>query len=144
MVTKSLKYYLLFRFLLCVCVRVYVCVCLCGHVWVLVCFLCVYAAQLEAALGVFYAPPVPLPDAVVLVYREPISSYARRFFHHLIRYPCISCSLTTTTTLHSSLKPIEPKAEHFATLPEQFNRIKVFELRQVGSRFQSLLWAPKF
>ncbi|XP_056465066.1 WD repeat-containing and planar cell polarity effector protein fritz homolog isoform X2 [Gadus chalcogrammus] len=43
-------------------------------------------AQLEAALGVFYAPPVPLPDAVVLDYREPISSYARRFFHHLIRH----------------------------------------------------------
>ena len=117
-----------------------VCVGMCGCL----CVFCVCAAQLEAALGVFYAPPVPLPDAVVLVYREPISSYARRFFHHLIRYPCISCSLTTTTTLHSSLKPIEPKAEHFATLPEQFNRIKVFELRQVGSRFQSLLWAPKF
>ena len=51
---------------------------------------CVSAAQLEAALGVFYAPPVPLPDAVVLEYREPIGSYARRFFHHLVRYPCLT------------------------------------------------------
>ncbi|KAM9727160.1 WD repeat-containing and planar cell polarity effector protein fritz homolog [Menidia menidia] len=43
-------------------------------------------AQLEAALGVFYAPPAPLPDAVILEYREPISKYARRFFHHLLRH----------------------------------------------------------
>lgn len=42
-------------------------------------------AQLEAALGVFYAPPVPLSDEVILEYREPISKYARRFFHHLLR-----------------------------------------------------------
>lgn len=42
-------------------------------------------AQLEAALGVFYAPPVPLSDTVILEYREPISKYARRFFHHLLR-----------------------------------------------------------
>ncbi|CAL8298372.1 unnamed protein product [Merluccius merluccius] len=43
-------------------------------------------AQLEAALGVFYAPHVPLSETVVREYREPIGSYARRFFHHLIRY----------------------------------------------------------
>ncbi|XP_071761425.2 WD repeat-containing and planar cell polarity effector protein fritz homolog [Centroberyx gerrardi] len=43
-------------------------------------------AQLEAALGVFYAPPAPLSDTVVLEYREPISKYARRFFHHLLRH----------------------------------------------------------
>ncbi|CAI5654777.1 unnamed protein product [Oreochromis niloticus] len=43
-------------------------------------------AQLEAALGVFYAPPVPLSDTVILEYREPISKYARRFFHHLLRH----------------------------------------------------------
>nr|XP_046257880.1 WD repeat-containing and planar cell polarity effector protein fritz homolog isoform X2 [Scatophagus argus] len=43
-------------------------------------------AQLEAALGVFYAPPAPLPDMVILEYREPISKYARRFFHHLLRH----------------------------------------------------------
>ncbi|KAJ7987449.1 hypothetical protein DPEC_G00326590 [Dallia pectoralis] len=42
--------------------------------------------QLEAALGVFYAPPRPLSDTVVLEYREPISKYARRFFHHLLRH----------------------------------------------------------
>lgn len=42
-------------------------------------------AQLEAALGVFYAPPVLLSDEVILEYREPISKYARRFFHHLLR-----------------------------------------------------------
>uniref|UniRef100_A0A3Q4H9W9 WD repeat containing planar cell polarity effector n=1 Tax=Neolamprologus brichardi TaxID=32507 RepID=A0A3Q4H9W9_NEOBR len=45
-------------------------------------------AQLEAALGVFYAPPVPLSDTVILEYREPISKYARRFFHHLLRHQC--------------------------------------------------------
>ncbi|KAL0983761.1 hypothetical protein UPYG_G00132410 [Umbra pygmaea] len=43
-------------------------------------------AQLEAALGLFYAPPRPLSDNVVLEYREPISKYARRFFHHLLRH----------------------------------------------------------
>ncbi|XP_062319432.1 WD repeat-containing and planar cell polarity effector protein fritz homolog [Osmerus eperlanus] len=43
-------------------------------------------AQLEAALGVFYAPPSPLSDTVVLEYRDPISKYARRFFHHLLRH----------------------------------------------------------
>lgn len=42
-------------------------------------------AQLEAALGVFYAPPAPLSDMVILEYREPISKNARRFFHHLLR-----------------------------------------------------------
>ncbi|KAI1894753.1 hypothetical protein AGOR_G00118990 [Albula goreensis] len=43
-------------------------------------------AQLEATLGLFYAPPRPLSDTVVLEYRDPISKYARRFFHHLLRY----------------------------------------------------------
>ncbi|XP_040905978.1 WD repeat-containing and planar cell polarity effector protein fritz homolog isoform X2 [Toxotes jaculatrix] len=43
-------------------------------------------AQLEAALGVFYAPPAPFPDTVTLEYREPVSKYARRFFHHLLRH----------------------------------------------------------
>ncbi|KAM6956178.1 WD repeat-containing and planar cell polarity effector protein fritz homolog [Aplochiton taeniatus] len=43
-------------------------------------------AQLEATLGVFYAPPHPLSDTLVLEYREPISKYARRFFHHLLRH----------------------------------------------------------
>ncbi|KAM4607787.1 WD repeat-containing and planar cell polarity effector protein fritz homolog [Polymixia lowei] len=45
-------------------------------------------AQLEAALGVFYDPPLPLSDTTVLEYREPISKYARRFFHHLLRHQC--------------------------------------------------------
>ncbi|XP_037637225.1 LOW QUALITY PROTEIN: WD repeat-containing and planar cell polarity effector protein fritz homolog [Sebastes umbrosus] len=43
-------------------------------------------AQLEAALGVFYAPAAPLSDVVILEYREPISKCARRFFHHLLRH----------------------------------------------------------
>ncbi|XP_072246698.1 WD repeat-containing and planar cell polarity effector protein fritz homolog [Leuresthes tenuis] len=43
-------------------------------------------AQLEAALGVFYAPAAPLSDALILEYREPISKCARRFFHHLLRH----------------------------------------------------------
>ncbi|KAM9847750.1 WD repeat-containing and planar cell polarity effector protein fritz homolog [Aulostomus maculatus] len=43
-------------------------------------------AQLQAVLGVFYAPPVPLSDAVIMEYREPIRKYARRFFHHLLRH----------------------------------------------------------
>ncbi|XP_047460029.1 WD repeat-containing and planar cell polarity effector protein fritz homolog isoform X2 [Mugil cephalus] len=43
-------------------------------------------AQLEAVLGVFYAPPAPLSDTVILEYREPISKYARRLFHHLLRH----------------------------------------------------------
>lgn len=42
--------------------------------------------QLEAALGVFYAAPTPLCDAVILEYRDPMSKYARRFFHHLLRH----------------------------------------------------------
>ncbi|KAM6405912.1 WD repeat-containing and planar cell polarity effector protein fritz homolog isoform 1-T2 [Pluvialis apricaria] len=43
-------------------------------------------AQLEASLGTFYAPTRPLLDPTVLEYRDPISRYARRFFHHLLRY----------------------------------------------------------
>ncbi|XP_078086568.1 WD repeat-containing and planar cell polarity effector protein fritz homolog isoform X2 [Mustelus asterias] len=43
-------------------------------------------SQLEASLGAFYAPTRPLTDATVLEYRDPISRYARRFFHHLLRY----------------------------------------------------------
>lgn len=50
-----------------------------------VCVSVLFVAQLEAALGVFYAPPAPLSDVVILEYREPISKYARRFFHHLLR-----------------------------------------------------------
>uniref|UniRef100_A0A3B4B384 UDENN domain-containing protein n=1 Tax=Periophthalmus magnuspinnatus TaxID=409849 RepID=A0A3B4B384_9GOBI len=42
--------------------------------------------QLEAALGVFYAAPAPLCDTVILEYRDPVSKYARRFFHHLLRH----------------------------------------------------------
>ncbi|XP_023380008.1 WD repeat-containing and planar cell polarity effector protein fritz homolog isoform X4 [Pteropus vampyrus] len=43
-------------------------------------------AQLEASLGTFYAPTRPLLDTTILEYREQISKYARRFFHHLLRY----------------------------------------------------------
>ncbi|KAJ7344205.1 hypothetical protein JRQ81_000155 [Phrynocephalus forsythii] len=43
-------------------------------------------AQLEASLGTFYAPTRPLSQTTVLEYREQISQYARRFFHHLLRY----------------------------------------------------------
>ena len=44
------------------------------------------AAQLEAALGTFYAPVKPLSEVTVLEYRDPISRLARRFFHHLLRF----------------------------------------------------------
>uniref|UniRef100_A0A8C5MAN2 WD repeat containing planar cell polarity effector n=1 Tax=Leptobrachium leishanense TaxID=445787 RepID=A0A8C5MAN2_9ANUR len=43
-------------------------------------------AQLEASLGTFYTPARPLLDTTVMEYRDPISRYARRFFHHLLRY----------------------------------------------------------
>ncbi|XP_054239708.1 WD repeat-containing and planar cell polarity effector protein fritz homolog [Indicator indicator] len=43
-------------------------------------------AQLQASLGTFYAPTRPLLDSTVVEYRDPISRYARRFFHHLLRY----------------------------------------------------------
>ncbi|XP_043119551.1 WD repeat-containing and planar cell polarity effector protein fritz homolog isoform X2 [Puntigrus tetrazona] len=42
--------------------------------------------RLEAALGMFYAPCRPLSNTVILEYRDPISRYARRFFHHLLRH----------------------------------------------------------
>uniref|UniRef100_A0A672P8N9 Uncharacterized protein n=1 Tax=Sinocyclocheilus grahami TaxID=75366 RepID=A0A672P8N9_SINGR len=42
--------------------------------------------QLEAVLGMFYAPCRPLSNTVILEYRDPISRYARRFFHHLLRH----------------------------------------------------------
>ncbi|XP_019060873.1 WD repeat-containing and planar cell polarity effector protein fritz homolog isoform X2 [Fukomys damarensis] len=41
-------------------------------------------AQLEASLGTFYAPSRPLLDTTILEYRDQISKYARRFFHHLL------------------------------------------------------------
>ncbi|KAM3852607.1 WD repeat-containing and planar cell polarity effector protein fritz homolog [Vipera latastei] len=43
-------------------------------------------AQLEATLGTFYAPTRPLSETTVLAYRDQISRYARRFFHHLLRH----------------------------------------------------------
>ncbi|XP_026568681.1 WD repeat-containing and planar cell polarity effector protein fritz homolog isoform X4 [Pseudonaja textilis] len=43
-------------------------------------------AQLEATLGTFYAPTRPLSETTVLGYRDQISRYARRFFHHLLRH----------------------------------------------------------
>ncbi|XP_063297927.1 WD repeat-containing and planar cell polarity effector protein fritz homolog [Pelobates fuscus] len=43
-------------------------------------------AQLEACLGTFYSPEKPLLDTTIVEYRDPISRYARRFFHHLLRY----------------------------------------------------------
>ncbi|KAG9268441.1 hypothetical protein AMEX_G17416 [Astyanax mexicanus] len=42
--------------------------------------------QLEAALGMFYSPSRSLTDTVILEYRDPLSRYARRFFHHLLRH----------------------------------------------------------
>ncbi|XP_063172956.1 WD repeat-containing and planar cell polarity effector protein fritz homolog [Candoia aspera] len=42
-------------------------------------------AQLEETLGTFYAPTRPLSETTVLEYRDQISRYARRFFHHLLR-----------------------------------------------------------
>ncbi|KAF7249304.1 hypothetical protein EYD10_05182 [Varanus komodoensis] len=43
-------------------------------------------AQLEASLGTFYAPTRPLSETTILEYRDQISRYARRFFHHLLRH----------------------------------------------------------
>ncbi|XP_073410154.1 WD repeat-containing and planar cell polarity effector protein fritz homolog isoform X2 [Dendrobates tinctorius] len=43
-------------------------------------------AQLEACLGTFYSPTCPLLDTIIMEYRDPISRYARRFFHHLLRH----------------------------------------------------------
>ncbi|XP_070588639.1 WD repeat-containing and planar cell polarity effector protein fritz homolog isoform X4 [Erythrolamprus reginae] len=43
-------------------------------------------AQLETTLGTFYAPTRPLSETTVLGYRDQISRYARRFFHHLLRH----------------------------------------------------------
>nr|XP_060640535.1 WD repeat-containing and planar cell polarity effector protein fritz homolog [Anolis sagrei ordinatus] len=43
-------------------------------------------AQLEATLGTFYVPRRPLAETTVLEYRDQISRYARRFFHHLLRH----------------------------------------------------------
>ncbi|XP_077138614.1 WD repeat-containing and planar cell polarity effector protein fritz homolog isoform X2 [Ranitomeya variabilis] len=43
-------------------------------------------AQLEACLGSFYSPTCPLLDTIIMEYRDPISRYARRFFHHLLRH----------------------------------------------------------
>ncbi|XP_066528624.1 WD repeat-containing and planar cell polarity effector protein fritz homolog [Hoplias malabaricus] len=43
-------------------------------------------AQLEAALGMFYSPSRFLTDTVILEYRDPLSRYARRFLHHLLRH----------------------------------------------------------
>ncbi|KAM3931500.1 WD repeat-containing and planar cell polarity effector protein fritz homolog [Leptodactylus fuscus] len=42
--------------------------------------------QLEACLGTFYSPACPLLDTIIMEYRDPISRYARRFFHHLLRH----------------------------------------------------------
>lgn len=56
-------------------------------------------AQLEASLGTFYAPTRPLLDTTVLEYRDPISKYARRFFHHLLRWTVPLAAWGQTTYL---------------------------------------------
>ncbi|XP_074649476.1 WD repeat-containing and planar cell polarity effector protein fritz homolog [Tubulanus polymorphus] len=43
-------------------------------------------AQLEAVLGAFYAPSRPLAEVTVIEYREAVMKFARRFFHHLLRF----------------------------------------------------------
>ncbi|XP_078714836.1 WD repeat-containing and planar cell polarity effector protein fritz homolog isoform X1 [Lampetra fluviatilis] len=43
-------------------------------------------ALLESALGTFYAPRRAVADSTVLAYRDALCHYARRFFHHLLRY----------------------------------------------------------
>ncbi|KAM4040249.1 WD repeat-containing and planar cell polarity effector protein fritz homolog [Anomaloglossus baeobatrachus] len=43
-------------------------------------------AQLESCLGTFYTPASPLLETIVMEYRDRISRYARRFFHHLLRH----------------------------------------------------------
>ncbi|XP_067119517.1 WD repeat-containing and planar cell polarity effector protein fritz homolog [Centruroides vittatus] len=43
-------------------------------------------SQLESALGSFYKPLKPLSDVIIMEYRDRVSSLARRFFHHLLRY----------------------------------------------------------
>uniref|UniRef100_A0A8C5HNL1 Uncharacterized protein n=1 Tax=Gouania willdenowi TaxID=441366 RepID=A0A8C5HNL1_GOUWI len=45
-------------------------------------------ALLEAALAMFYAPPIPLSDTEILKFKLPVKKYARRFFHHLLRHQC--------------------------------------------------------
>uniref|UniRef100_A0A672KI90 Uncharacterized protein n=1 Tax=Sinocyclocheilus grahami TaxID=75366 RepID=A0A672KI90_SINGR len=45
-----------------------------------------YQQNIKSTLGMFYAPCRPLSNTVILEYRDPISRYARRFFHHLLRH----------------------------------------------------------
>ena len=41
---------------------------------------------IETLLGCFYAPQKPWAKNTMLLFKEPLSRYARRFFHHLLRY----------------------------------------------------------
>nr|XP_039258964.1 WD repeat-containing and planar cell polarity effector protein fritz homolog [Styela clava] len=41
---------------------------------------------LEAALSAFYTPRIPLAQTIVVEYRHIVSRYARRFYHHLLRF----------------------------------------------------------
>uniref|UniRef100_H2Z2Z3 Uncharacterized protein n=1 Tax=Ciona savignyi TaxID=51511 RepID=H2Z2Z3_CIOSA len=43
-------------------------------------------SQLEGAFSSFYASVRPIAEPTVLKYRTAIGCYARRFFHHLLRY----------------------------------------------------------
>ena len=43
-------------------------------------------AWIETLLGCFYAPVKPWAKNTMLRFKEPLSRYARRFFHHLLRY----------------------------------------------------------
>lgn len=78
--------------------------------------LCLHpTAQLEASLGTFYAPTRPLLDTTVLEYRDPISKYARRFFHHLLRWTVPLAAWAQTAYLKTYLSQASSIMWHFLT-----------------------------
>nr|CAB3267680.1 WD repeat-containing and planar cell polarity effector protein fritz homolog [Phallusia mammillata] len=58
--------------------------------------------QLEATFSSFYSSPRPISDGVVLKYRHTIGCYARRFFHHLLRYRRFEKAFLLAKDIHSS------------------------------------------
>nr|XP_009858683.2 WD repeat-containing and planar cell polarity effector protein fritz homolog [Ciona intestinalis] len=58
--------------------------------------------QLEGSFSSFYASSRPISEPVVLKYRTAISCYARRFFHHLLRYSRFEKSFLLAKDIGSS------------------------------------------
>uniref|UniRef100_A0A672KVH4 WD repeat containing planar cell polarity effector n=1 Tax=Sinocyclocheilus grahami TaxID=75366 RepID=A0A672KVH4_SINGR len=92
--------------------------------------------QLEAVLGMFYAPCRPLSNTVILEYRDPISRYARRFFHHLLRHQRFEKAFLLAVDIGA--RDLFMVSTHFQTCTYNGNKT-IQQISQFSSFFNNLI-----